>query len=77
MLRDDGIDDFPTEQTPPAEGGLVHDSTLGVLQRDGHHQAWHRWHIMPRPLSRKGLDSTPALRSSSTEQYHVCEVRGR
>ena len=39
MLRDDGIEDFPTEHTPPAEGGLVHDSTLGVLQRDGHHQA--------------------------------------
>ncbi len=39
ILGDGGIDDFPTEQTPPAEGGLAHDSALDVLQRDGLHQA--------------------------------------
>ena len=39
ILGDGGIDDCPTEQTPPAEDGLAHDSPLNVLHRDGHHQA--------------------------------------
>ena len=39
IVGDGGIDDFPTAQTPPADGGLAHDSALAVLQRDGHHQA--------------------------------------
>ncbi len=39
VFKDRGVEDLPTEQTPPPYQWLAGDRPLCILQRDGGHQA--------------------------------------
>ncbi len=68
ILGDGGIDDFPTEQTPPGAGRLAGDRPLDILQRDGHHKAVTAIARHGPAPCEKGSDPTPKGLGESSEQ---------